>query len=224
MDRAARRGMSQFAPVANLPTYWGLLERRLLGSYHLMIATEVIKDLHSWETFWSYPVMPMDIGANLFIIMDNGLIETGSPCDPQTLKEAADAVDASCIVLPDVLGSQKGTTKAASAAHPELSTLGYDLLGVIQGRNWDEIHFMCDLYTRMEVRYVSVPRVMVEFFGTRTKVIRRVQGLMPGVQIHLLGFSENLHDDMLAAVMPGVMGIDSAVPLWYPGILPTSTQ
>lgn len=206
----------RFAPVANLAIYEELLSRGQLGTYHLLIATEVAKDWWRWSNFWS----PMGPTWNVkrFIIMDNGLIEAGAATDPQTLKEAADAVGASCIVLPDVLGDAAKTIKAAQAAFPELKQLGYPLMGVIQGRNWDEVALVLDLYVRMGIQYLSIPRVMVEIFGTRIKLITRCSGL--AMPIHLLGFSENLWDDVMSARQPGVMGIDSAVPLWYPGILP----
>jgi len=213
----------QYAPVTNLEGYSHLQSYGMLGSYHLMIATEVVKDIEGWKNFWSYPNIDAELGKDMFIVMDNGLIETGQPADPQTIKEAADAVDANCIVLPDVLGDFAKTMKVVRAATPELRGLGYPLLGVIQGRDMIEVTAAVEFYTNIGVSYLSIPRIMVEFFGTRTKLVRTVRALTAGeIPIHLLGFSDNLYDDILSARMPGVMGIDSATPLWHQGVFPPS--
>lgn len=212
---------NQYAPVANLETYEVLAQYGMLGTYHLMIATEVVKDLKAWSAFWSYPNIHPDDGKDMFIVMDNGLIETGQPADPQTIKDAADAVDANCIVLPDVLGDFGKTIKAVRSSLPELQRLGYPLLGVIQGRDMVEVSAIVEFYGNIGVQYLSIPRVMVEYFGTRGKLVRVVQAMTGGqIPIHLLGFSDNLYDDILSARMTGVMGIDSATPLWHQGILP----
>jgi hypothetical protein len=204
--------MMQFAPVANLPMYDRMQEMGILGDYHLLIASEVVKDIEAWSNFWVEE-------ADQFIIMDNGLIELGYPCDPETLKQAAEAVHADCIVLPDVLGDFEKTLKAVKSSYHELSTLGYPMLGVVQGRTFDQVEALMEFYEHIGVSYVSIPRVMVSIFGSRIPLVKRVQSY--GLPIHLLGFSDNLYDDMLAASLPGVMGIDSAVPLWYLGTLPT---
>jgi len=207
----------QFAPVANLAGYDRLEELGLLGSYHLLIATEVVKDVSAWENFWLVRG-PVDGDPERFVIMDNGLIETGVPTDPQTLKEAADAVEATCIVLPDVLRDYHKTLKVVSAALPELQRTGYPLMGVVQGRTWEEVDYIVDFYQRVGVQFLSIPRVMVEIFGSRVPLVHRFRHR--GMPIHLLGFSENMWDDVVSATMSGVIGLDSAVPLWYHTSLP----
>jgi hypothetical protein len=199
----------------------------LIGSYHLLIATEVAKDLEAWHDFWVPPegmIWPPFEGPGSpikpFIIMDNGLIEAGAACDPHTLKEAAHAVNASCIVLPDVLGDYGKTLKAVKSSFIELEQLGFPLLGVVQGHSLEQVHTLAEFYTHIGVEFLSVPRVMVDIFGSRQDLVRRLSQY--GLPIHLLGFSDNLEDDIATAHLPGVMGIDSAVPLWYPGILPPS--
>jgi len=200
----------RYAPVASLAAYDMLWEYDMLGDYHLLIATEVVKDVDAWHNFWVADQLSL---WNRFVIMDNGLIETGAPTDPQTLKDAADAVNASCIVLPDVLGDYEKTVKAVKASLLEMLQIGRPLMGVIQGRNWNEIDNIAQFYTDIQVDYLSVPRVMTNIFGTRLSLIHRLRGY--NKPIHLLGFSENMWDDMLSAVQPDVMGIDSATPLWY---------
>ncbi|MEB3067282.1 hypothetical protein, partial [Parvimonas micra] len=63
------------------------------------------------------------------------------------------------------------------------------------------------------VSWLSVPRKRVEAAGSRGDDIAKVLGTTEEFNIHLLGFSENLVDDIKCSRIPGVVGIDSAVPL-----------
>jgi hypothetical protein len=199
--------MAQFAPVASLPVYQQLAARGQLGAYHLLIATEVLKDPVAWQTFW----LQRDQG---FLIMDNGLIETGRPTTPDELCVAARLTGASCIVLPDALGDYQETrrlVREALAQDPDFG--GYPLLGVVQGRTVHEVQDCVHLYRSVGVKYLALPRVMTSIFGTR-QILAQLVYEIAGLPIHLLGFSDNIYDDMLCSALPGVMGIDSAVPLW----------
>jgi hypothetical protein len=156
--------------------------------------------------------------ADAFIIMDNGLIETGKPAAKQTLIDACDLVHADCLVLPDALGDYKETLKLSSEALPELRSSDIPLMGVVQGSTVEEVTAIIDFYAAQpQVKYLSIPRVMVEIFGTRRWIVEKAR--WKKLPIHLLGFSDNLEDDFLCAAMSGVMGIDSAVPIWR-GLMP----
>lgn len=215
--------MNQYAPVASLPIYKRLaaVSNEMFGAYHLLIATEVLKDPEAWGEFWDYRNLKIRIAdqyEDVFVIMDNGLIETGKPLKWKELTRAATTVGASCIVLPDALGDFKTTKKRVIQAMKGITPGDFPLLGVIQGRTDDEVLECLELYQKVGVSYISIPRVMVDIFGSRKPLIRFVQHAWNG-PIHLLGFSDNLNDDMESAAMPGVMGIDSAVPIWR-GLLP----
>jgi hypothetical protein len=211
--------MAEFAPVASLPIYKRLLDSGDLGNYHLLIASEVLKDVDGWHDFWTYPPFaPEDHPVvKSFIIMDNGLIETGKPLPPLQLFRAAEAVDANCIVLPDKLGNYDATRKLFLKHFAPMSAGPFPLMGVLQGQTYADVRRLLSLYVEYGVQYVSVPRVMVDIFGSRIELVHMINsevdsGLKPW--IHLLGFSNRLEDDMIAASHPMVMGIDSAVPIW----------
>jgi hypothetical protein len=207
---------NQFAPVANLPVYERLHQAGLLGDYHLLIATEVVKDPEKWNEFWMFA---SDRGTDQapFIIMDNGLIETGKPTSLRNLDIAADAVQANCIVLPDALADFRTTMKLVAGSIHEYKRLKYPLMGVVQGQTVEEVTTLIQYYVDQGVEYLSIPRVMVGVFGTRRWLVEKAR--WTGLPIHLLGFSDNLDDDMQCAAMEGVMGIDSATPIWY-GLAP----
>ena len=198
---------ARFAPVATLPVYRRLWAAQQLGDYHLLIATEILKDPVGWKAFWG-----LQPAVGRFIIMDNGLIETGIPTSPEALRTAARLVNANCIVLPDKLGDFRETRRLARAALTR--KLDFPRMGVVQGRTMLEVADCIRFYRAHSVEYLSVPRVMVSIFGSRTPIIDLINESRSGDQIHLLGFSDNLYDDMRCTALPNVMGIDSATPLW----------
>lgn len=204
---------NEFAPVANLSIYRRLLAAGELWNYHLHIATEVVKDPVGWHDFW----MPGRSGQ--FIIMDNGLIETGAAADTGLVGDAADIVGASCVILPDALGEYYKTQRLVVNSYDDFRKIGLPLMGVVQGKTATEVVKMLKLYDDMEVDYISIPRVMVGYHGTRRWIVERAA--WNGRPIHLLGWSENLEDDLRCAALPGVMGIDSAVPIWW-GLTPNA--
>jgi hypothetical protein len=72
------------------------------------------------------------------------------------------------------------------------------------------------MYSLPMVDYVSVPRIFANQNGSRMPVLhelirRDTYKLFRG--IHLLGFSDNILDDVACARMQIVKGIDSAVPI-----------
>lgn len=210
--------VNQFAPVANLTTYQRLNEVGELGTYHLLIATEVVKDLQGWSQMWSYPNIDPDVGKDMFIIMDNGLIEAGEPADAEVLHAACEAVHPNVVVLPDVLGHYKETEYLVKRDYGKFKSLGYPLMGVLQGRTAEEVVRLLTLYEALALDYISIPRVMTAHFGSRRWLVERVRWI--GKPIHLLGWSENVEDDLRCAAMQGVMGIDSAVPIWWTDPMP----
>jgi hypothetical protein len=187
--------MAEYAPVASLPIYKRLAAAGELGKYHLLIATEVNKDRLAWDDFWK------------------GL-----------LYAAAEAVDASCIVLPDALGDMHMTLKLVRASIKAFEQSLIPLMGVVQGTSWGDIQKLLLEYSKMGIRYLSVPRVMTEIHGSRVGLVKGVADywkdltagtLQPKKFIHLLGFSNNVEDDIRASGWEEVMGIDSAMPIWY---------
>ena len=154
--------------------------------------------------------------------MDNSLIELGKPLPMTAVLEAGELVNASVVVLPDVLGDRIATLNASTKATLELDELrasspyarSVRTLGVAQGQTTDDV-FSCarDMVQLLGVDIISIPRHVTGTIGTRINLVRMVAKY--GKPIHLLGFSNNLFDDMWCMKVKGVMGIDSAVPIWY---------
>lgn len=209
--------MSEFAVVAPLEVHKRLDEQKQLGTYQLLLAHEVLDDPSAYFDFWHDR-------PNQFIIMDNSLIELGRPLPINFVCEAADIVNADVVVLPDHLGSRLGTLESSYLALDQYQQLKarFKTLAVAQGTSQNDV-FSCgrDLIA-MGIDMLSIPRHVQTTTGSRVWVTQQLAKY--NHPIHLLGFSNNNYDDMFAANLPQVMGIDSAMPIWYgnhrSGLLP----
>jgi hypothetical protein len=208
-----------------------MAEAGVLGSYHLLLAHQVLDQPAIHEAFYKGQLPRMrkypdsenrSLRKTPYIIMDNSLIELGYPLPVEDVVIAAETVNASVIVLPDVLGDRIKTLEQTTKAVITLDELRprspyarrVKMLGVAQGQTLNEV-FSCarDMIQLLGVDIVSIPRHVTAKVGSRIKLAQMVRQY--GKPVHLLGFSENLLDDFTALGIPGVMGIDSAVPIWY---------
>lgn len=222
--------MDRFAPVAPIAIHERMADAGVLGSYHLLLAHQVLASPAVHKAFYRHRLPVMIKNGNAlrerngkpYIIMDNSLIELGYPLPVADVLVAAETVNASVVVLPDVLGDRIKTLELSAQAANELNELrvssayarGVRMLGVAQGQTLNDV-FSCarDLIQQVGVDLVSIPRHVTAKVGSRVKLAEMVRQY--GKPVHLLGFSENLLDDFTALGIPGVIGIDSAVPIWF---------
>jgi hypothetical protein len=210
--------MARFAPVAPPQVLRGLkdMSDHIVGRYHLLLAHDVAARPEEYRGL---------LPDNSLVIMDNSIIELGEPVDAETMKAALDVVPAQVIVLPDMIRdasrtlelSIQGAADYARIIDPRVQTF----MAVPQGKDLAELK-ECAWQLRQipQVSHWGVGRFVTEMLGTRTdftswlwenpaKVI--TNRFSPF--IHLLGFSDNLEDDLTCARYPGVLGIDSAAPV-----------
>lgn len=204
--------MTNFAPVAPPELLMLLKKADLLGNYHLLLAHDVVARPELYKEIFD------DVNAT--IIMDNSLIELGSPVDIDVMEKAISIVPSTYAVLPDHLGDCRATVAAVRGVIDEW----YDelrqrcgLLAVVQGSTESEIGWCINEYKfiNREDRMIdafSIPKILGDTMGSRRGAIELCikEGCLP---IHLLGFSDDAEDDAHCAQMQNVMGIDSAVPL-----------
>lgn len=210
--------MSRFAPVVPIHMAEDLQRVGLFGDYHLPLAHDVLKFPDEYTSLFR----TVRESPESFVILDNSLIELGASMDLHSLVQAAEAVSPDCVVIPDELGSGKNTMRMAAHFIEEWNAYTKDfasdnrpdLMGVVQGASIDECMEVVDLYRMAGVQYISVPRVCTKILGSRIPLLVEILRLNEAFAgIHLLGFSDNVFDDLAAAKLPGVMGIDSAVPI-----------
>lgn len=210
--------MGKFAPVAPLAVAAELMPDEL-GDYHLLLAHDVLKYPQTYRRIYH----PEVLGKGTTTIMDNSLIELGEAVPMEKVLEAANIVGAQFLVFSDRLKDLVWTleaTKADLAAYKRISDQHFSgtpqtlpkPMAVVQGSNMVEINYCIHTYREMGFEAIAIPRVLTEVAGSRVPIIYEAVEL--GFEyIHLLGFSDNFRDDVVSASLPGVMGIDSAVPV-----------
>lgn len=208
--------MSRFAPVcpAHILTE---LYAASSGDYHLLLAHDVAENpaYKAW----------FDQFRNFTIIMDNSVIELGNAVDLSVIKKACQAVPPTTIVLPDVLLDASETVASCKSALVQWGSSFRDILGdthtsgrgfmiVPQGQSIHEWAWCAEQFANdPDINFWGIPRNLVKQIGTRKEAIEIAHALNPHRQIHLLGFSDDIVDDVICARSQYVAGIDSAVPL-----------
>lgn len=207
--------LPQFAPVGPLDSLRQLYENDLMGNYQLVIAPVVLEHAAEYRAFFI-------AHDDQFIILDNGVIELGYPMPANDLARAAWTVGAHVVVLPDSVDDGPYTVKLSRKAFAEFRRLDAktDLLGVVQGKTMEECLQCARDLVDIGVDWLAAPRGLTLNLGSRLTLVQ--EGLTKyGKPIHILGFSDNIEDDIeTAACHPLVRGIDAATPLWSMTALP----
>ena len=211
--------MAQFAPVAPpqilqaLRAYGDIV----IGRYHLLLSHDVAVKPHLYKGL---------LPRGSLVIMDNSVIELGYPVDHDTMQTALEIVPSQIVVLPDVIRDRSLTLdlsfQAADIYSDFMDFHNSCFMAVPQGNSLDELQECAFQLRHIEgIGAWGVGRFVTELLGTRDSLVRWLwesrEMHLPshkfGPFIHLLGFSEDMEDDMKCCRCPGVLGIDSAVPV-----------
>lgn len=206
--------MAKFAPVIPVSIAQGLDRYGVLGTYHLLLAHYIVRYPKEHDYLYNR--------AGTEIILDNSVIELGNAVDMDTILRAAHTVRPATTVLPDVLLDTEATIEACSSAYPiwvkafQQAQLKPAFMIVPQGKTLEDWvrcaeHFADDNKFPF-INFWGIPRNAVKYFGTRMSLPTIARALNPHRTIHLLGFSDNVLDDVCTAQLSYVHGIDSAVP------------
>lgn len=206
--------MTYFAPVGPLV---GLehLSSEALGTYQLLIAPVILYDPRLYREFF----LEHD---DQFVIVDNGIIE-GDQLGPEELAHAASIVDAQLVVMPDTVDDGPDTVRKVAEALPAFRRVdsATDTMGVVQGTTFEECMECARALASMGVDWLSAPRGLTKNLGSRVPLVLSLAAEF-GLPQHVLGFSDNIADDLMAATAHrSVRGIDAATPMWLQHLLPT---
>lgn len=201
--------MAKFAPVVPHPVASYYAEVGMLGDYHLLLAHDVVANPTEYHRIYA--------NKGYDIIMDNSVIELGHPVDLEFMRTAVGLTHSVAFALPDELLDKDATIKATLAALNDwesLITKETGAMAVPQGADWDEWVSCVETFAHVdEINWIGIPRNVVNFLSmSRSRAVEVVQSMCPDKKIHLLGFSNDMQDDIAAAKCKGVVGIDSAVP------------
>jgi hypothetical protein len=211
----------KFAPVGPSWLYMGMRTAGYIPENVLLLAHDVVKNEHAYREEFSYPEW-----NNTNIIMDNSVIETGGAVDADMVFTAAQIVNADVVVLPDVLGDREKSLKTTLDAWPTWywKFRNYQKMVVIQGESMIDWLESCETLAReTDPDWIAVPRVAQMSpdgdvgVANRSDLVCYAAAIFEAEckhpKIHLLGFSDYIHQDLMAASYSFVNSIDSAVPL-----------
>lgn len=203
-----------------------LQARKLLGKSHLVLAHDVVKYPTEYQTIFKETYT-----YDWSIILDNSAYELGGSVDFNMVKEAAEIVGPTCIVLPDQYLKGPETSNAILETLDHWAQLTYPLYGkgrvkpalmaIPQGRNLMEwIDCVEALASDERIGWWGIPRNFREVLGhPRMMAVQIAHALKWDRQIHLFGFSNDYTDDFLTARhvlnrhFHYVRGIDSTTPI-----------
>jgi hypothetical protein len=234
----------KFAPVAPIQ----ILEEMspfIFGDYHLLLAHHVLEHPERFTARFREYILTT-AGGDIMVIMDNSIVELGVPIPTETMTEALQVIARAepahhnnrhprlflVPVLPDEMGSAEGTALRSTVSyHDWLKSDIMELTGgfmlVTHGPTWEEFTKLVDVFLLDPnafpmITWAGVPRLLGPM---RTAAAQYIRIIRPDLYIHMLGFSDNIWDDISATRQSHVMGIDSAVPLRHPTLLsPGSKQ
>ncbi len=209
----------RYSPIAPLPLLEQLQGQGILGNYLLLLAHEVLKDPKGYIALVDN-LVPLEAEKDTprFVIMDNGVIERGDAISTSELVEAANLVEADCVVTPDVVGDM-AATKRLIMDQGHLVSRDFPLMRIPQGECISDLFQCIDwLNTYLpqqgnDPMYWGIPRWIANKLSTRVPIIDYINVVSIRPKIHLLGMSQHLRDDQKSLLQRNIMGIDSANPL-----------
>lgn len=190
----------------------------MLGHYHLVLAHDVVENSKEWENL---------LPEHSTVIIDNGIIELGNPVVWEVMKAAVDILGQSIkpvVVLPDRFDDPDTTYQGSKEYYNRIeSKLSDDIqyMYVIQGKVARQVDAAI-AYGKMlsndtRINWWGIPRIVGNNMGTRMYTILKAREqklkVSPHLKLHLLGFSNNVRDDIFCSREQDIEGIDSAVPL-----------
>lgn len=215
--------MTFFAPVGPIQILEGLHAAGTLGNYHLLLAHHTLE--HKARFTDLFARLDGSTDEDITVIMDNSIVELGASASFDAVAEATQCiVNASSRitvipVLPDVMGKGKDTRDAVEEAYPlwAREMPGDGLMAVAQGDSFDDYMASLAMFTNIKnfpgITWIGVPRFLHKTCGSRVPAAMEVSKYAHTHRVHLLGFCDDVRDDLGAAAIPGITGIDSAVPL-----------
>jgi len=153
-------------------------------------------------------------GKSHYIIMDNGCAE-GQLVDPEAMLRFAKFVGADEVVAPDVMGNMAETLRLTQEFEQNHKH-GFNVMGVLQGQNREEIEHLLACYYDMDINTIGIPKVLIRKSGDRIRsgVARMIQDTYKHrFAIHLLGLSSKFPTEMHDVDFPSrIRSMDSAQP------------
>lgn len=219
--------MARFLPVAPVDITRNMFEvsKRAPSVQHdiFLLAHDVVSKPKEWAAVnkhWQW--------KHSYSILDNSVIELKSAVDTAMIVDALAISKARTVVLPDVLEDGKASLAATLEVYDDWvdrfgnfwdPSKGYaELMFVPQGKDLQDWLACFEMGLRAMADcppvWIGIPRNTTgRICHSRADLVKVVKAIYPQAKVHLLGFSDNVMDDLISARQPGANSIDSAVPV-----------
>ena len=207
--------MTKFCIVAPPQILRGLNARGMMGMHHLLLAHDIVKRPKEYEALFRYRTWET---TDELVILDNSVVETGNAVDLPMMAEAISIVRPTCVVLPDILLDGEATARSCMDAletWPQALPSGTKFCYIPQGKKVTEFIASARALAgdNEHITFWGCPRNVVKHHGSRSIALECLREVNPRRKIHMMGFSDNIADDVHCAVTYKPESIDSAVPL-----------
>lgn len=199
-----------------LPTHY--LEIIADRPYHMALAHLVGKD----KVYTEFYARMATEGK--YVILDNGVIETGTPMPIEEIVRRANLIGARELILPDVLDNCDETLDSAcDALSYALKHFEGKIMAVPQGRTLEEWIDCAKTMLEFDINVIGIPKRLVKIAGRdgRLLALHSMGRLLRGLEIHLLGCWETpIEVTMIEQaarrgdIMP-IRGVDSTIAYVY---------
>ena len=180
------------------------------NDYHLCLA-HLLGDIEYHNFFWKQ--------QDKYVIMDNGVVETGKAMPIKRLISLAKSVGATEMVLPDEIHDCSLTLQMAHDAMYEIKQQELDIkiMAVPQGRNLAEWQTCVREYLRMGIDCIGISRFIVKYISREEALASTPELLESKLDIHLLGCPNRPQEiaDINARFGNRIRGVDSGVATMY---------
>lgn len=160
-----------------------------------------------------------------FVILDNGVVETGRPVPIEVLVEKAKLIGASEIIIPDFFMEGEATIESAIENIPYVREHAPKLkiMVVPQGDTIEDWLYYAREVIKLDIDTIGIPKVLTKLGGrdARLEVLADLAFSLRGLDVHLLGCWENPLELTLIAkavatkqILP-VRSCDSAIAYAY---------
>lgn len=192
------------------------LQREEGAEFHMALAHLVVKDVKYRRFFLKH-------SQASFILLDNGVVETGEPMSIEQILGAALLIRADEFVLPDVIGDQYETLNLGYGAILKLREMTEDdevlpVCAVPQGQDYEEwMDCLLEMLT-WPVQTIGVSRFTNSFAEDRLALLRDASPLIDSdKEIHLLGCpGDPIEIHRINEQFPGrIRSVDSGIAAIY---------
>lgn len=210
MDKMEGEDFMKIATILPIPH----LHIEIDSSYHLCLAH--LMHISEYRDFFA----TRTTRQGNYVIMDNGVVETGVPMPIQKLIDIAYDCRIDELIMPDQIWDMKETLKLGKdAVHTTLKNrMNLNIMAVPQGNSPEEWKKCLKEMLQWPIHTIGISKFVCKYFYNRVEALSIADDLIySDKDIHLLGCASDPYEVFqVESIFPGrVRGVDSGIAAMY---------